>query len=47
MEKLFKSDNYSEPYHTITFPDFGFKTHFIFTYIYSQPISLLVLKKFL
>jgi hypothetical protein len=26
LETLLKLDNYPEPYHTITFPDFGFRT---------------------
>jgi len=47
LENLLKLDNSPEPYLTITFPDFGFRIQLIFTNIYSQPISLLVLKELL
>jgi hypothetical protein len=50
MEKLFGKNYLSQTTiqnHTITFPDFDFKTHLISTYIYSQPISLLVLTTFM
>lgn len=33
LETPLKLDNYPELYHTITFPDFGFRTQLIFTYI--------------